>query len=60
MFGKTDLQTAAARFGTSAAFAALEELARIKATTRRERIRTAVYAVATFAVAFAAATFIGV
>lgn len=60
MFGKTDMMTGEARFGTSAAFAGLEALADAqRQTAKRERLMTAVLASVAFVAAFAAALIMG-
>lgn len=60
MFGKTNLQNDAARFGASKAFAAMADLASLQARReRRSDLITAAVAVVVFMAAFSAAFVIG-
>lgn len=56
MFGKTNLQTDSASFGSSKAFAGIQELAKQRAALRRDRVLNTVYAFAAFGVVYAFAS----
>lgn len=60
MFGKTDMMTAEATFGTSKAFAAVQALADIQAArAKRDRLATLALAAFAFAATFAAVLIMG-